>query len=167
MRAHGRAFQSALSPGATRKELETAEDLLGFPLSRLLRAFLTEWNGIELTSYASPGEHHEVLIVENVDTLVTSSNRANNFLREASRTLNVKPASVLLPSGYLDGQIVLRMDECDNHRGVEPPARLQWEPGEDSWPQIAASFEDWLLRSLTSMAETAGGFLYFAPTRMW
>jgi hypothetical protein len=83
----------------------------------------------------------------------------------------IRPAHIVMPGRYIHGEIVLRMDECDNEAGVEPPARIQHEPLQERWRKIADSFDDWLVKSLTSMAETSVGFNYtladFPELRLW
>jgi cell wall assembly regulator SMI1 len=171
MRAHARPFGSVLAPGATPEELAATEAALKVALPGSLRAFLAEFNGMELTSFPSTIEGHpERLVVYNLDKLVRVSNEMYELLCSedyAGYVSDVKPTYCLVPGGYLRGEIVLRMDESSADAGVEPPVRECLAAYHDHGRRIAKSFEDWLLRSLASMAETSGGFKYLAPTPMW
>jgi cell wall assembly regulator SMI1 len=164
MRNHGRPFATVLNPGATLAQITAAEAAIGFALPSSLSDFLSQWNGVFLDS--RPAEvigPKTSLIVYDLDALVKFTNEAYEFLCSEvymGHPIPVKPANIVMPGRYRHGEIILRMDECDNEAGVEPPARIQHEPLQERWRKIADSFDDWLLKSLTSMAETSVGFNY-------
>ncbi len=175
MVTHGRPFSALLSPGASPEQIAAAETAIGCALPNSLRHFLARWNGVHLSSdLECITEHGTMLVVYDLDELVSLTNKTYEFLCSEDymgHAIPTSPAHIVMPGRYIDGEIVLRMDECDNEAGVEPPARIQHEPLQERWWKIADSFEDWLLKSLTSMAETSVGFNYmladFPELRLW
>ncbi len=167
LRSHGRNFTAVLGPPASEDEIAEAERKLGFGLPATLRKFLAEFNGIKLSSLAS--EYDEMLIVSNLRRLVIDSMRAYELVQDdrKDRGLSGDAPPCLQCGQYLDGDIMLRIGERrDGHMMTEPVARIRWDL-ESSWREIAESFEDWLIRSLESMAQTANGFQYFGSIPLW
>jgi hypothetical protein len=159
-----------LEPGCALEELQTAEIALGIKIDGSYRSFLLEHNGIELTVVRPAESTNDVLQVLSVDEAVRITRFINETIVEvyedADRETYLR--RYLACADLLDVRVLLdlRAAQVD-----EPPVVLS-RPG-DLWMLTkpprpdAVSFDDWLTRSLESMATTAFGFDYAAESPRW